>query len=289
MKIVSKSVLISIAALVLGSLLLTGSNIQNISSETETAYVKKSQIGSKNPGFTEGECPTPPDDDKTYGWHFVLPGNTTTFKTIKITFANEGVVTDFVSFPTGKHAYVWTSGPDKLVAGEAQVIGDEEVFNLSHVCAGTPPPTTTTTIPDTTTTTIIVTTTTTIPETTTTTLPVTTTTVPETTTTTIPETTTTTVPETTTTTVPQTTTTTTQDCDRKYIPEDTIPDCPTTTTQALTTTTSPLSGPTTGPPEPPVNTPILPVTGFSSLQMFLIGALVALFGTLMALCAKNRI
>jgi hypothetical protein len=260
MKIVAKPLLLSLAIIGVLTILLSGSSIQTISSKTETAYVKESQIGSKNPGFQKGECPTSPDKNKTYGWHFVLPGNTTTFKTIKITFANEGIVTDFVSFPTGKQAYVWTSGPDKLVAGEAQVIGDEKVFNLSHVCEGTPVPTTTTTIPETTTTTS------TIPETTTTTS-----TIPETTTTTIPETTTTTIPETTTTTVPETTTTTAQSA--------------TTTTQGLTTTTSPLSGPTTA----PVTAPELPVTGFNSLDIFLIGALVALIGIIITLFAKNRI
>jgi hypothetical protein len=168
----------------------------------DNAFLKEAHKGSSNPGFKKGDCPAPPEGAAgDWGWHLILPGNSTTFVTIDVDFQNDGFTQHipFVADPDPKHAYVYTSGPDTLLDARAVVNGTETEIVLSHVCTGTTS-TTTTTVPETTTT---------VPETTTTTVPeTTTTTVPETTTTTVPETTTTTVPETTTTTVPEVTTTT---------------------------------------------------------------------------------
>jgi len=142
---------------------------------TTAATLNPDHIGATNPGFETEDCDPLPAG--SWGWHFVLPGDATVFVTLTVTFQNAGVVTDFVSFPTGKHAYVVTPGPDTLLAATATVDGPETVFNLSHVCAGSTVPTTTTTEAPTTTTTEAPTTTTTeAPTTTTTEAPTTTTT-----------------------------------------------------------------------------------------------------------------
>jgi Domain of unknown function (DUF5979) len=104
------------------------------------ANLKPAHVGATNPGFQTGSCPDNPFNDNTWGWHFVLPGNSTTFVSLSASFQNAGIITQFLSFPTGKHAYVWTPGPDTLLGATAVVDGPETEFNLSHVCTGTTPP-----------------------------------------------------------------------------------------------------------------------------------------------------
>jgi hypothetical protein len=155
--------------------------------EYNKAHIKESHVGSSNPGFENGECPDSLNGF-LYGWHFVLPGNTTEFVSIDINYKNAGQVTSFISFPTGKHAYVYTENPDTIISGFAIVEGSQIEFNLSHVCINEGQSTTTTTTepPSSTTTTTeppSTTTTTDVPTTTTTQTPVTTTTqIPTTTT-----------------------------------------------------------------------------------------------------------
>ena len=115
-------------------------------SSSGSASLHSPHQGASNPGFTEGDCPS-----VGYGWHFVLPGNDSAFVTITARFDHAGTVTDFESYPTSKHGYIYTPGPDTLLGAEATVTGTAERFVLSHVCT---PSTTTTTIPSTTTTTI---------------------------------------------------------------------------------------------------------------------------------------
>ncbi|WP_326589986.1 LPXTG cell wall anchor domain-containing protein [Streptomyces sp. NBC_01294] len=73
------------------------------------------------------------------GWHFVLPGNSTTFKKLTVTFEPGGqqVVTVFGP-PSDKHAYVASVPGAKLTAASAEVVGGSvEWFNLSHTCPST--------------------------------------------------------------------------------------------------------------------------------------------------------
>jgi hypothetical protein len=102
-----------------------------------TATLKEEHKGATNPGFEAGECPTNPNGTGDWGWHFVLQGNETTFNSVSAQFENAGTITDFVSTPTGKHAYVFTPGPDTLIDASADVTGPDPEFNLSHVCTGT--------------------------------------------------------------------------------------------------------------------------------------------------------
>ncbi|MGP3954077.1 LPXTG cell wall anchor domain-containing protein [Streptomyces sp. 7N604] len=70
------------------------------------------------------------------GWHFVLPGNSTDFVELTVTFEPGGqkVVTDFGP-PSDKHAYVASLPGAKLTSAVAEVEGgDLELFNLSHTC-----------------------------------------------------------------------------------------------------------------------------------------------------------
>jgi LPXTG-motif cell wall-anchored protein len=100
------------------------------------AHLKDVHHGSTNPGFQEGECPEGPEG-ATFGWHFVFQGVDTEFVSVSATFENAGEVTDFVSFPSGKHAYVYTTGADTLLDAVAMTNGGEDVeFNLSHICVG---------------------------------------------------------------------------------------------------------------------------------------------------------
>jgi LPXTG-motif cell wall-anchored protein len=77
------------------------------------------------------------------GWHFVLPGNSTTFVELRVTFepGGEQVVTAFGP-PSEKHAYVASEAGAELTAASATVMGDAVDFRLSHTCpaAGTPTP-----------------------------------------------------------------------------------------------------------------------------------------------------
>ncbi|HEX2577531.1 MAG TPA: hypothetical protein VHK88_14360, partial [Aquihabitans sp.] len=101
------------------------------------ATLKAAHVNSTNPGFEEGDCP-----EEGWGWHFVTQGNDTTFLAIKAVFETAGPITEFISHPNAKHAYVFTPGPDKLLSAVAEVSGPDLTFNLSHVCGG---PTVTTT------------------------------------------------------------------------------------------------------------------------------------------------
>lgn len=80
------------------------------------------------------QCPgTPAGQD---GWHFVLPGNSTDFVKLTVTFEPGGqqVVTDFGP-PSDKHAYVASAPGAQLTSAVAEVEGgDLELFNLSHTC-----------------------------------------------------------------------------------------------------------------------------------------------------------
>ena len=114
------------------------------------ATLHDAHVGATNPGFSTGTCPS--SASGSWGWHFVLPEDDTTFVSIRVTFLHEGVVTSFISHPTGKHAYVYTHQADTLLGASAMVDGSQTRFNLSHVCTGQPPATTvpSTTIPHTT-------------------------------------------------------------------------------------------------------------------------------------------
>ncbi len=91
--------------------------------------------GATNPGFAPGTCPA-----AGWGWHFVLRGTDTAFVTVAAQFATSGTITAFTAHPDAKHAYVYTAGPDTLLAAVATTNGGtQRVFNLSHVCAGSPP------------------------------------------------------------------------------------------------------------------------------------------------------
>lgn len=95
-------------------------------------------------GEHEAQCAAIPASQD--GWHFVLPGNTTDFVKLTVTFQPGGqvVVTNFGP-PTDKHAYVASAPGATLVSASAEVIGGEQRwFNLSHTCPATQtkPPTT---------------------------------------------------------------------------------------------------------------------------------------------------
>jgi LPXTG-motif cell wall-anchored protein len=93
------------------------------------------------PQESRDECPGVPDGQD--GWHFVLPGKSTDFVKLTVTFEPGGqqVVTDFGP-PSDKHAYVWSLPGAELTSAVAEVRGgDLELFNLSHTCpvtGGTP-------------------------------------------------------------------------------------------------------------------------------------------------------
>lgn len=102
-----------------------------------------SHVGATNPGFGEGTCPTPPaGQENWFGWHFVTTGNSN-FLALSVTFQNAGTFSAdpfpggvFVAHPDNSHAYIWTPGPDTLLAGTATVDKQISQFNLSHVCPG---------------------------------------------------------------------------------------------------------------------------------------------------------
>ncbi|MCF6524790.1 LPXTG cell wall anchor domain-containing protein [Streptomyces sp. JJ36] len=77
------------------------------------------------------------------GWHFVLPGNSTEFVKLTVTFEPGGrqVLTDFGP-PSDKHAYVGSEPGAELVDVQAEVEGGSlELFNLSHTCPANTTPT----------------------------------------------------------------------------------------------------------------------------------------------------
>ncbi|MER5217250.1 LPXTG cell wall anchor domain-containing protein [Streptomyces sp. NPDC002838] len=86
------------------------------------------------PQKSSDQCPGVPAGQD--GWHFVLPGNSTDFVKLTVTFEPGGqqVVTDFGP-PSDKHAYVASLPGAELTSAVAEVSGgDLELFNLSHTC-----------------------------------------------------------------------------------------------------------------------------------------------------------
>ncbi|WP_257004227.1 LPXTG cell wall anchor domain-containing protein, partial [Streptomyces sp. SA15] len=86
------------------------------------------------PQKSSDQCPGVPAGQD--GWHFVLPGNSTDFVKLTVTFEPGGqqVVTDFGP-PSDKHAYVASLPGAELTSAVAEVSGGElELFNLSHTC-----------------------------------------------------------------------------------------------------------------------------------------------------------
>ncbi|GCB48626.1 LPXTG cell wall anchor domain-containing protein [Streptomyces sp. NL15-2K] len=86
------------------------------------------------PQESSDQCPGVPAGQD--GWHFVLPGNSTDFVKLTVTFEPGGqqVVTDFGP-PSDKHAYVASAPGAELTSAVAEVSGgDLELFNLSHTC-----------------------------------------------------------------------------------------------------------------------------------------------------------
>lgn len=95
------------------------------------------------------ECDGAPTDQDL--WHFVLPGSTSDFVQLNVTFNPGGpqVITDFGP-PDDKHAFAFSAPGAQLTAASATVThpdgtAHEEFFNLSHTCTGTSTTTTTTT------------------------------------------------------------------------------------------------------------------------------------------------
>jgi LPXTG-motif cell wall-anchored protein len=230
-------------------------------------------------------------------WHFVFAPNdgSSAFVTITLNLTSETVVfsgaqivpngsqTDnvFVAVPAGHLLTdLLTSGSSATYTGSTPTR-----FNLSHVCEGTVPPTTTTTTQASTTTTTQATTTTTAAPTTTTTEATTTTTAAPTTTTTVAPTTTTTEAPTTTTTEAPTTTTT-------VAPTTTTTEAPTTTTtEAPTTTTTVQAAQVLA--ESVTSTTIvtgsaLPVTGGSWTVLLAVGGALVAGGLALVLSARRR-
>lgn len=81
-----------------------------------------------------GNCADIPADQD--GWHFVLPGNSSDFVKLTVTFkpGGEQVITDFGP-PSDKHAYVASEPGATLTSVVAEVKGgDLAKFNLSHTC-----------------------------------------------------------------------------------------------------------------------------------------------------------
>lgn len=178
-----------------------------------TVPLNPAHVGAMGSTFTQDCSGLPrPVGPGEVAWHFILPQSVAAdplsptpvniFDTLTVTFQTAGIVNLTTGFgpPSAAHAYVYTPTDDTLTDGSATIgrlagadvlRGNDPQFNLSHTCASTEPPTTTTstTAPTTTTSTTAPTTTTTAP-TTTTTAPTTTTTAPATTTTTGPTTTT---------------------------------------------------------------------------------------------------
>ncbi len=129
-------------------------------------YLNEGQLGSTAASKDNGEsCPEDASVDGLTAWHFVLQGSANDFETLDVTFDfGEGPVelagltpvlvddletfdwstfdkaTEFISHPTLKHAYVYTSGTGTavLVDAAAQVTGADpaDKFQLSHTCVG---------------------------------------------------------------------------------------------------------------------------------------------------------
>ncbi len=126
---------------------------------SSTIPLHESQKGSTAAGFKTQDCEDERFDDLAAnqdGWHFVLPGNDGgSFETLTLTF-NDGTndveikvpdatdaYPDYLYSTGGKdprtiHAYVFTPAGWTLVDGSATISGENEFFNLSHTCPGTP-------------------------------------------------------------------------------------------------------------------------------------------------------
>jgi LPXTG-motif cell wall-anchored protein len=111
--------------------------------EHEVGLHQTPPISADDPEFDLGEeCSGIPEGSD--GWHFVLPGDSTTFVELRVTFepGGEQVVTVFGP-PSEKHAHVASEAGAELTGASATVMGEAVDFRLSHTCpaAGTPTPT----------------------------------------------------------------------------------------------------------------------------------------------------
>ncbi|WP_329485182.1 LPXTG cell wall anchor domain-containing protein [Kitasatospora sp. NBC_01246] len=87
-------------------------------------------------GFGEHEAKCGSIGADQDGWHFVLPGNSTDFVKLTVSFDNGAPqVVSVFGPPTSKHAYVGSAPGAKLTSASAEVMGGEvKWFNLSHTC-----------------------------------------------------------------------------------------------------------------------------------------------------------
>jgi hypothetical protein len=130
------------APFIILALLLMGSGALAATITSVEVSLNPAHMGATNPGFEEGECPTPPaGQEGWWGWHFIMPGNNN-FLSLSVTFENAGTFSAdpfpggvFVADPDNSHAYIWTPTPDTLLAGSGTATGGT-FFNLSHVCPG---------------------------------------------------------------------------------------------------------------------------------------------------------
>jgi LPXTG-motif cell wall-anchored protein len=111
--------------------------------EHEVGLHQTPPITADDPEFDLGEeCSGIPEGSD--GWHFVLPGDSTTFVELRVTFepGGEQVVTVFGP-PSEKHAHVASEAGAELTGASATVMGEAVDFRLSHTCpaAVTPTPT----------------------------------------------------------------------------------------------------------------------------------------------------
>ncbi|MFE9424467.1 hypothetical protein ACFYNO_16025 [Kitasatospora sp. NPDC006697] len=94
-----------------------------------------------------GDCPGIPSSQD--GWNFVLPGSSTDFVSLTVTFQPGGTRT-ITSFgpPDDKHANVGSAPGAQLTGATAVVTGGSvKFFNLSHMCPATSTPTPTPSAP----------------------------------------------------------------------------------------------------------------------------------------------
>jgi hypothetical protein len=198
---------------------------------TTTATLKPQQVGSTGSDYSN-DCGQGP------GWIFVLPDSQgDAFVTLQATFLHAGTVDGILDPTNSKFMQVPVALDDVILGATAQITGGSPgaTFNVTHVCDGVLPTTTTTTLA------------------TTTTAPTTTSTSTSTTTDQPTTTTTTEAPTTTSTTEAPTTTSTTSTTSTTEAPTTTTTEAPTTTTEAPTTTTE---APTTTTEAPTTTTSI---------------------------------
>jgi hypothetical protein len=106
-----------------------------MSADTYTVPLHQSTPITNSAYGDKGDCTGSPAQ---WGWHFVLPTDDAHFVTLTTNFQTAGtIVTTVFGPPTDKHAYVYTPTDDTLLSASAEVSGGEdEFFNLSHVCTG---------------------------------------------------------------------------------------------------------------------------------------------------------